>query len=293
MILNQANNYRKTRIAPTPSGFLHLGNVFSFALTAALAQENQAKVLLRVDDLDQARVNKQYIQDIFDTLEFLEIPWDEGPKNIKEFEDGWSQQHRLDNYNEAIGKLCENDLVFACVCSRQQIRALADCNCRQKQIPLDTANTALRLITDDKKLTIKNHKRQATEAILPKEMRNFIVRRRDGLPSYQLTSVVDDLFYGIDLVVRGKDLWASTLAQHSLASALGEHGFNDIFFYHHSLLIAEGGKKLSKSAGATSVRYLRENGKKPSDIFMLIAGMLGVNKNANTWEELAASINKC
>ncbi len=88
-------NYKKTRIAPTPSGFLHLGNVLSFSITAALAKKHSAKILLRIDDLDRARANDQYLQDIFDTLNFLEIPWDEGPRNVNEFKNAYSQAHRM------------------------------------------------------------------------------------------------------------------------------------------------------------------------------------------------------
>src|SRR5580698_8544901 len=73
--------FRKTRIAPTPSGFLHLGNVLSFALTAGLARRSGASILLRIDDLDRERVSREYVEDIFDALNFLGIPWDEGPRN--------------------------------------------------------------------------------------------------------------------------------------------------------------------------------------------------------------------
>ena len=108
--------YNRTRIAPTPSGFLHLGNVLSFAITAALAERAGAKILLRIDDIDQARADKQYVQDIFDTLNFLEIPWHEGPRNVKQFEDQYSQLHRMGLYNEALTQLQGSKLVYACNC---------------------------------------------------------------------------------------------------------------------------------------------------------------------------------
>jgi len=116
----QPIHFNKTRIAPTPSGFLHLGNVLSFALTAALAKQHEAKILLRIDDMDQARAEQEYIQDIFDTLNFLEIPWDEGPRNAEEFKDNYSQLHRLTLYSEAIEQLRDNKLLFACTCSRRR-----------------------------------------------------------------------------------------------------------------------------------------------------------------------------
>ena len=283
--------YNKTRIAPTPSGFLHLGNIVSFSITAALAKESGAKILLRIDDLDQPRVNKDYLQDIFDTLNFLEIPWDEGPKDIKEFEADYSQRHRMAAYQDAIDQLIDHKLVFACTCSRKQLNEDQSCNCLHLKIPTDEKNASLRLVTDNTtELKIKDYNGQTIRTILPVEMHNFVVRRKDGLPAYQLTSVVDDLFYGVDLVVRGEDLWPSTLAQHQLALALGHSSFGDITFYHHPLLMETSGKKLSKSAGATSVRYLRKSGKTSTDIYKLIGDMLGSNETINNWQQLAEVI---
>jgi glutamyl-tRNA synthetase len=148
-------------------------------------------------------------------------------------------------------------------------------------------------------------------AALPAEMIDFVVRKKDGYPAYQLTSVIDDLHYGIDLIVRGEDLWDSTLAQQFLAKELGRRAFGEIRFYHHPLLM-EGGAdapmrtedapmrvggdqmrpaaKLSKSAGATSVRHLREQGARPADIYPMIVRMLGMNFTAGSWEELAEGI---
>jgi glutamyl/glutaminyl-tRNA synthetase len=97
--------FNKTRIAPTPSGFLHLGNALSFELTASLAQKTGAKILLRIDDLDRERTNPPYVQDIFDTLNFLNIKWDEGPKDIIEYENSWSQIHRIGLYQNALEQL--------------------------------------------------------------------------------------------------------------------------------------------------------------------------------------------
>jgi glutamyl/glutaminyl-tRNA synthetase len=284
--------FDKTRIAPTPSGFLHLGNVLSFVITAALARKSGAKILLRIDDLDQARVNKRYIQDIFDTLNFLEIPWDEGPRNAKEFEDAWSQLNRLNMYSEALRQLAEEGKVFACTCSRSQIQNAQQCDCTNLQIPLDTNKVSWRLDTvNNDKLTVKNYGRDVVSAVLPIEMKNFVVKKKDRFPAYQLTSVVDDVFYDVDFIVRGEDLWPSTLAQHALASALGKDKFQDISFYHHPLLMEAAGKKLSKSAGSTSIKYLRENGKKVSDIYQLIASMLLIPEKICSWEQLARELN--
>lgn len=286
------NHYTQTRIAPTPSGFLHLGNVLSFTITAALAQKHGAKILLRIDDIDRARVTPQYLQDIFDTLNFLEIPWDEGPKDMDGFEKSYSQQHRMPVYLEALEQLSDKQMIFACTCSRKQIRNEdgssneSVCNCIDQQIPLSAANANWRLITNNEEIVIKDHSGKDISATLPAEMHNFIVKRKDGSPAYQLTSVMDDLLYGVDLIIRGDDLWPSTLAQHQLATALGESDFKDIAFYHHPLLMETSGKKLSKSAGSTSIKYLRENGKSKADVYTIIAGMLGGKERISNWEQL-------
>jgi glutamyl-tRNA synthetase len=280
-----------TRIAPTPSGFLHVGNILSFAITSALAQKKNTKVLLRIDDLDQARANEEYVQDIFDTLNFMDIPWGIGPKDARDFQNHWSQTYRMSLYHDALSKLCDKALVFACTCSRQQIKNSEPCTCFERHIPLDTQNAAWRFITGTKELHIRNYKREIIQAALPTEMNNFVVRRRDGIPAYQLASVVDDLHYDIDLIVRGEDLWSSTIAQHELALALDESKFSEIRFYHHPLLTEASGQKLSKSAGSISIKYLRESGKGPTEIYNLIGKMTGLDQRLNNWKELTSAMN--
>jgi len=282
--------YSKTRIAPTPSGFLHIGNVLSFAITVALAKKSEAKILLRIDDIDQARADKQYIQDVFDTLNFLEIPWDEGPGNVKEFEAQYSQLHRMGLYNEALKQLEDNKLVYACNCSRKQLSE-SICRCQTKQLPLDSDDISWRLITSpNQKLTVKTYNGELIEAELPAEMENFVVRKKDGFPAYQLTSVIDDLHYGVDLVMRGVDLWHSTLAQHQLAITLGLDDFKNITFYHHPLINDAMGNKLSKSAGATSVKHLREQGKSAAEVYGLIGNILEAEMPVNNWAQLAVIV---
>jgi len=278
--------YNRTRIAPTPSGFLHIGNVLSFAITAALAKQSGAKTLLRIDDIDQARVDIRYVQDVFDTLNFLKIPWDEGPINVKEFEAKYSQLHRMGLYNEALKHLQDNELIYACNCSRKQLGENA-CHCYEKQLSLTADNVSWRLITTPTdELIIKNYKGELIQSALPAEMNNFVVRKKDGFPAYQLTSVIDDLHYGVDLVVRGQDLWHSTLAQHKLAIALGRGDFKDITFYHHPLIKDSAGNKLSKSAGATSIKYLREQDKSAGDVYQLIGNIMGFKKIIRSWPQL-------
>src|ERR1700741_1011573 len=110
-----------TRIAPTPSGFLHIGNVMSFLITQQLAKEQGAKILLRIDDMDQDRMEEKYLQDIFETLHFMEIGWEEGPKDAEDFKKNFSQRSRMHLYNSALEELKNNKRLYACICSRQQL----------------------------------------------------------------------------------------------------------------------------------------------------------------------------
>ena len=285
-------HFKKTRIAPTPSGFLHLGNVLSFALTAILAEQAGAKILLRIDDLDRERVNRDYVQDIFDTLNFLEIPRHEGPRNLQEYENEYSQLHRIGLYQNALSELRENNLVFACTCSRSQIRQnnpddIYPGTCRDKAIPLDTKDAAWRLRTDpSNEIRVNTLSQGVIKATLPATMQDFVVRKKDGYPAYQLASLVDDLHFGIDFIVRGLDLWPSTLAQLYLAETLNYTSFQNCAFHHHPLLAEKGGQKISKSAGDTSVRYLRQQGKPPAELYTIVARMLGSMETIDTWQQL-------
>lgn len=263
-------SFRKTRIAPTPSGYLHAGNALNFLLTEAMARQAGASVLLRIDDMDRERYRPEYGMDIFETLQFLELHWQEGPRNFSEFEHTWSQQHRLPLYDEVLKKLQEKDCVFACTCSRKQQAA---CRCYEKNLPLNITGASWRLLTDKSSVDVKGLDGNIITAPLPAAMKHFSVRRKDGLPAYQLCSVVDDLHFGIDFIVRGEDLWPSTLAQHYLARQLGEDSFSAIRFHHHPLLKDNQGEKLSKSAGAFSVKQWREQ-KSPFEAYLHYLGTL-------------------
>ncbi|MEO3402641.1 glutamate--tRNA ligase family protein [Mucilaginibacter sp. CAU 1740] len=282
--------FNKTRLAPTPSGFLHVGNILSFAITAALAHKHGVKVLLRIDDMDRIRATPEYLADVFDTLRFLEIPWDEGPANADEFEGTFSQLHRMSLYNAALEELREKGAVFACTCSRKQLLETGSCTCINKNIPLDTPEASWRLRTDSNLINVKTYTGEIIKEEMPADMQNFVVRKKDGLPAYQLTSLIDDLFYGVDLIVRGQDLWHSTLAQLALAKLLGKEAFGETVFYHHPLLLEPSGQKLSKSAGSTSVRFMRMEGKSKRDVFKDISGFAGLDNIAEDWQQLGSEL---
>jgi glutamyl/glutaminyl-tRNA synthetase len=273
-------SFLRTRIAPTPSGLLHLGNAYSFALTAALAKKTNARILLRIDDLDQERVQREYLQDIFDTLHFMDISWEEGPKSLEEFEEDYSQLKRMNIYTMALNKLKKAGKVYACNCSRSKILSespdgIYSGTCRHKNIPLDARDVSWRLNTSERKeLLVKTFKGEVISTTLPRSMNDFIVRKKDGFPAYQLTSLMDDLHFGIDLIIRGEDLWHSTLAQMYLASVMGEETFSNITFYHHPLLLSQEGKKLSKSKGDTSIQHFRTSYKTPEHLYEHLNSLL-------------------
>lgn len=284
-------NFSLTRIAPTPSGFLHLGNVYSFLITKALAEKTGAKILLRIDDLDRERYRPEYVQDIFDTLDFMEIKIDQGPKNLREFETEWSQLHRMDHYAVALNTLRETKTIFACDCSRKKILQLDSSGyylgqCLDRRLSLDKSEAAWRMNTMESEfITLTEYPDRKVNALIPQDAAFYLVRKKDGLPAYQLTSLIDDCHFGTDLIVRGKDLYSSTLAQLDLAEKLGLASFSKTTFLHHSLIKGQNQEKLSKSEGATSIQFLRKEGKKLKDVFGILGKLIGRQEPMDSFED--------
>lgn len=282
-----------TRLAPTPSGFLHLGNILSFALTAYFAERTGARILLRIDDMDQLRAEKKYTDDIFETLSFMGIHWDEGPVDYTAYSQQHTQRLRMPHYLRALQQLADDGHVFACTCSRSQLAQLPvgsgyPGTCEHKNLPLDTPDASWRIRSyPGKTLTVRRLGSSPVSLSLPASMHGFVVRKKDGDPAYQLTSLIDDQLLGTDLIVRGIDLWPSTWAQLYLASLLNISGFEQTLFVHHPLLLGTLGQKLSKSAGDTSIHTLREQGWSAAAIYTHIASLLGFKKTAGNWQELA------
>jgi glutamyl-tRNA synthetase len=288
--------FAQTRIAPTPSGYLHLGNAYSFLLTKALAKKHGAKILLRIDDLDRDRYRPEYVEDIFATLDFLEIKIDQGPKNSKEMESTWSQVHRLPIYTEGLDQLEQSKLTFSCTCTRSQIlqidpRGIYLGQCLDRRMPLTKNESSWRINTLDADfLDYIAYPATPKSALIPEEASCYVVRKKDLFPAYQLTSLLDDLHFGVDLIVRGQDLFPSTLAQLDLARILGKEGFAKTTFYHHALLKGPDQSKLSKSTGAYSIRQLRQDGKTLADLFQLLGQSLGLNQELRSFEDFEGSL---
>lgn len=268
----------RLRMAPTPSGFLHPGNALNFTLNWLAARLGGARLLLRIDDLDAERKRPEYVQDIFDSLRWLGLDWDEGPRSAEDFEENWSQQTRLPLYINVLDRLREKNVLFACRKSRKELAGF------DNDYPPEFRDQGLSLTDPDVAWRLKTPPGLA--------LRDFVVRRRDGVPAYQVASVADDLHFGVTHVIRGADLEDSTAAQYFIAACIGEDNFLKISFLHHPLIMDDLGQKLSKSAGASSLQALRERGQGAEVVFRQLAGILGMPGEAGSADELLRQIRR-
>lgn len=250
---------RVGRIAPTPSGYLHMGNAFNFLLTWLLVKRQSGRLILRIDDLDAPRIKPEYVEDVFRVLEWIGLDWDAGPSGPDELKH-FSQHTRLPLYETFLKQLWQQQAVFVCTCSRSQLKETIQYpgNCLGKHL-IETAG-AWRLITADEYIVIQDWlENKPLSVSLFDEMRYPVVRKRDGSPAYQIASLADDVHMGVNVIVRGLDLLPSTAIQLYMARILGQDEFEQVRFYHHDLIKTPAGEKLSKSAGATSIRAYRQH----------------------------------
>ncbi|MBK6626242.1 MAG: tRNA glutamyl-Q synthetase [Flavobacteriales bacterium] len=274
-----------TRLAPTPSGFLHAGNAVNFLLTDRLARRAGASLRLRIDDLDAERERPTYVQDIFEGLAWLGIRPDVGPRDAEDHRLHGSQQLRIPRYRELADALRSAGEVYACGCSRQQRATLlaagvTTCGCRTAGSDLDDGTLAWRVrIPEDAEVTVHGlfgpARSERPFAWLPDPV--VMLRAQDGRPrrpAYQLASLADDVDHDITFIVRGEDLFPSTLVQLHLARVLGLSAFAAVRFLHHPLLTDDRGAKLSKSEGATSLRAMRLAGHGPQTLIAEADAML-------------------
>ena len=253
----------RTRFAPTPSGFLHAGNAVNFLITALVATRERAVVRLRIDDLDADRMRPEYVDDIFDSLHWLGLEWTEGPRDRADHERAFSQLERMPRYLEVIGLLKEQGDLYACGCTRSELRR-RPCSCRGKGLPFDAPHLSWRLrLPSDAMLRMERWPSGALVLRPAELLTDPVVRQRadlGGRPAYQIASLVDDLDHGITHIVRGQDLLPSTACQLYLAERIGADAFRQVRFLHHGLLLDGEGHKLSKSDGAGSLLAMRRAG---------------------------------
>lgn len=275
----------QTRIAPTPSGFLHLGNVYAFLTTAALAERHGLRVRLRIDDLDRSRFRRAYLNDIFELLEALDLHWQAGPMHADEFLAEYSQLHRLDLYDAALQKLTDAGKLYACNCSRSDLidGQHANAQCRARNLSLNNPQHAWRLMLPAPTSVQMRDWHGKTQAVaLPLGLSDPVVRRKAEhpgsrpLPAYQLACVVDDVLYGSTHLVRGQDLYESSLIQLHLAEQLEATDFLKIAMLHHPLILGQNGQKLSKSAGDhQKAQSLLAQWGTPGKIYQVLGDTLG------------------
>ena len=210
----------KTRFAPTPSGYLHLGNVYNALACQKWAKENNAKLVLRIDDIDRARFRIEYLEDIFKTMDWLGIEFDEGPSGVEDFLKNYSQHTKLDLYKKYLELVTQD--TFSCECSRKDLAGIENYpgTCRDKNLAYK----------EDLNLRLK-----------PMDM---IIYKKDLLPSYHWSCVIDDYEMNITHLIRGEDLIPSTNIQEKLRKKLN---LPSISVSHHPLITDQSGQKLSKS----------------------------------------------
>ena len=250
------------RFAPTPSGGLHLGNLFSFLIAYLLAKKTDGKILLRIEDLDQARTKKAYADAIMRDLDAFGFSWDNSPIY---------QSERTDAYFEALKRLQEQNLTYPCFCSRADLHAanaphfgeeyVYRGTCRsltsqQVRLKRTVRPPATRIKVDGIIRSFQDEFQGAQSYNLEKCSGDFIIRRSDGVFAYQLAVVVDDAEMGVTSVVRGLDLLTSTPRQMFLQDKLGA---SHPTYAHIPVLVDASGRRLSKRDKDTDVHTLLQD----------------------------------
>jgi glutamyl-tRNA synthetase len=276
------------RLAPTPSGYLHLGNAVNFVLAWLLVRRAGGTLHLRIDDLDRPRLRPAYLENIFHTIRWLGLDYDTGPRDPVEFERQYSQLHHLAEYQALLDDLRQQPgLVYACTCSRTTNLPPSpasdfESGCPGCHATFTTPGAAWRVRVPATPLVVVDAWRGPLPIALAATMGDFVVRKKNGLPSYQLASLADDLRLGTTLIVRGEDLLPSTAAQLFLAAQLPTTvGFSQTKFVHHALLSGPGGHKLSKSQQQPLDRGIMGATNSPRPVYAALAELLGLPKAAS------------
>lgn len=270
----------KGRFAPSPTGRMHLGNVFSALLSWLSAKSQGGTWLLRIEDIDPQRSKQEYAELIMDDLHWLGLDWDEGP---------YYQSERGDIYEHYLKQLTDNGLTYPCYCTRADIlatqaphesdgRVVYKGTCRNLAPGVKTGPAAIRMKVPSEgkgilSFTDGHYGMQTID--LTTHCGDFIVRRKDGAWAYQLAVVVDDALMGINEVVRGCDLLLSSPQQIYLAQQLG---FAPPHFTHLPLLCNKQGQRLSKRDQSLDMAALRTSNT-PEEIIGLLAHAAGLQQS--------------
>ncbi len=251
-----------TRFPPSPTGYLHLGGARTALFNWLYARNKKGKFVLRIEDTDTERSTQESVDAIFEALDWLGIDWDEGP---------YFQSKRTDIYKDYIQKLLDTGHAYYCTCSSEQLDAMRkaamasggkpkyDGTCRDKELPA-SEKAVVRFKAPVTGVTLLEDRIKGNIAFQNTELDDFIIQRSDGMPTYNLAVVVDDITMKINTVIRGDDHVNNTPKQILLYEALGSPL---PIFGHVPMVLGKDKARLSKRHGAMSVTAYREMGYLP------------------------------
>ena len=279
------------RFAPSPSGRIHIGNIFSSLLAWLSARKQGGRIVLRIEDLDTARCTDAYAKQLQDDLLWLGLTWDEGPL-VGGDHGPYEQSKRAALYKSALETLRARGLTYPCFCTRAELRAASaphrsdgqtvypgTCRNLTAAEVAERARTrppGYRLRVPDEEITVQDGHMGAYRENLARDCGDFLLCRSDGLFAYQLAVVVDDAAMEITEVVRGSDLLSSTPRQLYLYRLLG---LAPPTFYHVPLLLASDGRRLSKRDRDLNLTVLRKT-YPPEAIIGKLAYLAGIHPTA-------------
>ena len=271
----------RTRFAPSPTGYMHLGNIWIAFLNWLWTRQHQGTIVLRIEDIDKQRCRTEYIKGIQEDLAWLGLDYDEGPGGMYSYGEPW-QSHRFSLYEKVCHHWAEKGDIYPCYCSRARLHSISsaphegealpvyDGHCRYLSAEEQAAQSkkpSWRIAMEDTEETFNDLFQGKKIQTLSKETDDFVIRRADGMVAYQLAVSIDDGTMGITHVFRGNDLLSSTFYQTYLLQKLG---YGVPTYAHLPLLVDENGVRLSKRQQGITVRELKENGKTSADIIGLL-----------------------
>ena len=277
------------RFAPSPSGYMHMGNLLAMLLAWLDCRALNGEMVFRMEDLDPARSKPAFAAAMADDLRWLGLDWDRGWPE----EEGYAQSMRTAIYEEAFAALKARDLVYPCWCTRSERLAAASaphpgereydggCRCarmtKAEREAMENVGRrpAWKLRCPDEAITVLDGHYGAFTQNPAREAGDFIVRRADGVFAYQLAVSVDDMLMGVTRVVRGRDLLSSAPRQKWLIETLGGTAPE----YCHCPLLTGGAGKLSKRLGSLSTQVLRKE-KRPEEVVGELAFLCGLTDSA-------------